>query len=119
VAYRQATRLEPALHRTLPPWRRADATSDVRSCEGAGVRGAPRTLRLAFIESVAILLDEYDSAISFVVNAFGFELVEDSPALTKASVASTTAAPTDARVVALVATRLLGHQNRGLVGESG
>ena len=54
--------------------------------------------------------------ISFFVNAFGFELVDDPPALTEASVASTTAPPTDARVVALVASRLLGHQNRGLVG---
>jgi catechol 2,3-dioxygenase-like lactoylglutathione lyase family enzyme len=83
------------------------------------VRGAPRTLRLAFIESVAIVVDEYDSAISFFVNALGFEVVEDSPALTRASVASTTPAPTDACVVALVASCLLGHQNRGLVGESG
>jgi hypothetical protein len=39
VAYRQATRLESALHRTLPPWRPADATSDVRSCQRAGVGG--------------------------------------------------------------------------------
>ena len=31
---------------------------------------------------VAIVVSEYDPAISFFVNALGFELVEDSPALT-------------------------------------
>ena len=31
---------------------------------------------------IAIVVSEYDPAISFFVNALGFELVEDSPALT-------------------------------------
>ena len=34
------------------------------------------------IESVAIIVDDYDEAIAFFVDALGFELVEDSPALT-------------------------------------
>ena len=34
------------------------------------------------IESVAILVDDYDEAISFFVDALGFELVEDSPSTT-------------------------------------
>ena len=31
---------------------------------------------------VAIVVDDYDSAIGFFVNALGFELAEDSPSLT-------------------------------------
>jgi hypothetical protein len=31
---------------------------------------------------IAIVVSEYDPAISFFVDALGFELVEDSPALT-------------------------------------
>src|SRR4051794_6841177 len=34
------------------------------------------------IESVAILVHDYDEAIAFFVNVLGFELIEDSPALT-------------------------------------
>ena len=34
------------------------------------------------IELAAILVEEYDPAIEFFVEALGFELVEDSPALT-------------------------------------
>jgi catechol 2,3-dioxygenase-like lactoylglutathione lyase family enzyme len=34
------------------------------------------------IDSVAIVVDEYDPAIEFFVQRLGFELVEDSPALT-------------------------------------
>lgn len=32
----------------------------------------------------AIVVDDYDEAIAFFVGSFGFELVEDSPALTSA-----------------------------------
>jgi catechol 2,3-dioxygenase-like lactoylglutathione lyase family enzyme len=32
---------------------------------------------------VTVVVSEYDPAISFFVNALGFELVEDSPSLTK------------------------------------
>jgi catechol 2,3-dioxygenase-like lactoylglutathione lyase family enzyme len=34
------------------------------------------------LEQVAIIVDDYDAAIAFFVGALGFELVEDSPALT-------------------------------------
>lgn len=34
------------------------------------------------IESVTILVNDYDAAIEFFVEAVGFELVEDSPSLT-------------------------------------
>lgn len=34
------------------------------------------------IEQVAVIVDDYDEAIAFFVDALGFELVEDSPALT-------------------------------------
>jgi catechol 2,3-dioxygenase-like lactoylglutathione lyase family enzyme len=36
------------------------------------------------LEHVAIIVDDYDAAIAFFVGALGFELVEDSPALTTA-----------------------------------
>jgi len=36
------------------------------------------------LELVAIVVDEYDPAIAFFVDALGFELVEDSPATTNA-----------------------------------
>jgi catechol 2,3-dioxygenase-like lactoylglutathione lyase family enzyme len=35
-----------------------------------------------FVELVAVVVDEYDPAIAFFVDTLGFELVEDSPALT-------------------------------------
>jgi catechol 2,3-dioxygenase-like lactoylglutathione lyase family enzyme len=35
-----------------------------------------------FLEHVAILVDDYDTAIEFFVGVLGFELLEDSPALT-------------------------------------
>jgi catechol 2,3-dioxygenase-like lactoylglutathione lyase family enzyme len=35
-----------------------------------------------YLESVALIVDDYDRAIAFFVEALGFELVEDSPALT-------------------------------------
>ena len=34
------------------------------------------------IEQATVIVDDYDSAISFYVQALGFELVEDSPSLT-------------------------------------
>jgi catechol 2,3-dioxygenase-like lactoylglutathione lyase family enzyme len=37
---------------------------------------------MSFLELVAIVVDEYDPAIAFFVNALGFALVEDSPSLT-------------------------------------
>jgi catechol 2,3-dioxygenase-like lactoylglutathione lyase family enzyme len=35
---------------------------------------------MAFLELVAIVVDDYDPAIAFFVDVLGFELVEDSPA---------------------------------------
>lgn len=35
-----------------------------------------------YLEQVALVVNDYDEAISFFVDALGFELVEDSPALT-------------------------------------
>jgi catechol 2,3-dioxygenase-like lactoylglutathione lyase family enzyme len=37
---------------------------------------------MAFLQLAAIIVDEYDPAIEFFVDALGFELVEDSPAVT-------------------------------------
>jgi catechol 2,3-dioxygenase-like lactoylglutathione lyase family enzyme len=34
------------------------------------------------LEQVALIIDDYDEAIRFFVDALGFELVEDTPALT-------------------------------------
>ena len=34
------------------------------------------------IEAVTIIVDDYDAAIAFFVEALGFELIEDSPSLT-------------------------------------
>jgi catechol 2,3-dioxygenase-like lactoylglutathione lyase family enzyme len=34
------------------------------------------------LEHVAIVVDDYDAAVAFYVGVLGFELVEDSPALT-------------------------------------
>jgi catechol 2,3-dioxygenase-like lactoylglutathione lyase family enzyme len=33
------------------------------------------------LEQVAVVVDDYDEAIEFFVGALGFELVEDSPAI--------------------------------------
>src|ERR1700735_3226656 len=35
-----------------------------------------------FLEQVALIVDDYDDAIRFFVDLLGFELAEDSPALT-------------------------------------
>jgi catechol 2,3-dioxygenase-like lactoylglutathione lyase family enzyme len=35
-----------------------------------------------YLEHVTVVVDDYDEAIEFFVGALGFELVEDSPALT-------------------------------------
>lgn len=35
-----------------------------------------------YLEQLALIVDDYDSAIDFYVGALGFELVEDSPSLT-------------------------------------
>src|ERR671915_2088456 len=35
-----------------------------------------------YVEQLAVIVDDYDPAIEFFVDVLGFELVEDSPALT-------------------------------------
>jgi catechol 2,3-dioxygenase-like lactoylglutathione lyase family enzyme len=35
-----------------------------------------------YLELVSVIVDDYDGAITFFVDALGFELVEDSPSLT-------------------------------------
>jgi catechol 2,3-dioxygenase-like lactoylglutathione lyase family enzyme len=37
---------------------------------------------MAFLQQVAVVVDDYDEAIDFFVGVLDFELVEDSPALT-------------------------------------
>ena len=37
---------------------------------------------MSHLEQIALIVDDYDRAIAFFVDALGFELVEDSPALT-------------------------------------
>ena len=37
---------------------------------------------MAFLQLVTIVVDDYDEAIAFFVDALGFDLVEDSPAST-------------------------------------
>jgi catechol 2,3-dioxygenase-like lactoylglutathione lyase family enzyme len=37
---------------------------------------------MSFVQLIAIVIDDYDPAIAFFVDALGFELVEDSPSLT-------------------------------------
>jgi catechol 2,3-dioxygenase-like lactoylglutathione lyase family enzyme len=37
-----------------------------------------------YIEHFAVIVDDYDDAIMFFVDALGFDLIEDSPALTTA-----------------------------------
>jgi catechol 2,3-dioxygenase-like lactoylglutathione lyase family enzyme len=37
---------------------------------------------MTHLEQLALIVDDYDVAIAFFVDALGFELVEDSPALT-------------------------------------
>lgn len=37
---------------------------------------------MAFLQLTALLVEDYDAAIAFFVDALGFELVEDSPAQT-------------------------------------
>lgn len=39
---------------------------------------------MAFLQLIAIVVDDYDPAIAFFVDLLGFELVEDSPARTNA-----------------------------------
>ena len=57
----------------------SSAVAGARPTSRQGGRHYPRAMR---IESVAIVVDDYDSAIEFFVVVLGFELVEDSGSLT-------------------------------------
>lgn len=61
-------------------------TNDTHSCRGgarerrAGVD--PAYAAVVQIDLVALIVDDYDSAIAFFSDVLGFDLVEDSPSLT-------------------------------------
>jgi catechol 2,3-dioxygenase-like lactoylglutathione lyase family enzyme len=59
-----------------------------------------------YIEQVALIVEDYDEAIAFFVDRLGFELVEDSPALTT----------NDGREKRWVVVRPPGERDRAAVG---
>jgi catechol 2,3-dioxygenase-like lactoylglutathione lyase family enzyme len=77
------------------------------------------------LEHVAVIVDDYDEALAFFVGALGFELVEDSPALTNDGRAKrwVVVRPPGARTGLLLAradgdeqAAAVGHQFAGRVG---
>jgi len=70
------------------------------------------------LEHVALIVDDYDAAISFFVDALGFELIEDSPSLTNDGRTKrwVVVRPPGARTGLLLA-RADGETQRGAVGE--
>jgi catechol 2,3-dioxygenase-like lactoylglutathione lyase family enzyme len=77
------------------------------------------------LEHTALIVDDYDEAITFFVGALGFELVEDSPALTNDGRAKrwVVVRPPGARTGLLLAradgdeqAAAVGHQFAGRVG---
>lgn len=70
------------------------------------------------IEQVTLLVDDYDEAIAFFVDALGFELVEDSPAATDAGAPKrwVVVRPPGATTGLLLA-RAEGDRQRGTVGQ--
>jgi catechol 2,3-dioxygenase-like lactoylglutathione lyase family enzyme len=78
-----------------------------------------------YLEQVAVIVDDYDAAIGFFVEKLGFELVEDSPALTDdgRSKRWVVVRPPDAATALLLAEadgeaqrRAVGQQFAGRVG---
>jgi catechol 2,3-dioxygenase-like lactoylglutathione lyase family enzyme len=71
-----------------------------------------------FVEQVALIVDDYDEAIRFFVDVLGFELVEDSPALTNDGRAKrwVVVRPPGATTAVLLA-RADGERQRRAVGE--
>jgi catechol 2,3-dioxygenase-like lactoylglutathione lyase family enzyme len=78
-----------------------------------------------YLEHVAIVVDHYDPAIEFFVDVLGFELAEDSPALTTEGHAKrwVVVRPPGARTGILLAradgedqARVVGRQFAGRVG---
>jgi catechol 2,3-dioxygenase-like lactoylglutathione lyase family enzyme len=61
-----------------------DVAVDVEPREDLHARPRVATggLHMAHLRHFALIVDDYDRAIAFFVDALGFELVEDSPALT-------------------------------------
>ncbi len=56
----------------------------VPSADPGSSEGARHTAWMPFLQLIAIVVDDYDLAISFFVGALGFELVEDTPSMTNA-----------------------------------
>ena len=80
---------------------------------------------MSHLELVAIVVDEYDAAIAFFVDLLGFDLVEDSPALTNDGRPKrwVVVRPPGAETGILLAQRdgdeqraLIGNQTAGRVG---
>jgi catechol 2,3-dioxygenase-like lactoylglutathione lyase family enzyme len=71
-----------------------------------------------FLELTALIVDDYDDAIRFFVEALGFELVEDSPARTNAGQAKrwVVVRPPGAATGILLA-QADGERQAGAVGE--
>jgi catechol 2,3-dioxygenase-like lactoylglutathione lyase family enzyme len=79
-----------------------------------------------YIDHVALIVDDYDEAIRFFVDVLGFDLIEDSPALTTRSGRPkrwVVVRPPDARTGLLLAqadgereVRAIGDQFAGRVG---
>jgi catechol 2,3-dioxygenase-like lactoylglutathione lyase family enzyme len=70
------------------------------------------------LESAAIVVDDYDEAIAFFVDVLGFDLVEDSPALTTVGARSkrwVVVRPPGARTGLLIA-QADGEEQRAVVG---
>lgn len=82
---------DAALRRVHP--RRLLPTRDLGTRERIGLRNEPSSasplpisrcgcLASMYLEQFALIVEDYDSALRFFVDALGFELVEDSPSLT-------------------------------------
>ena len=74
---------------------------------------------MAFLELMAIVVDDYDPAIAFFVDVLGFELVEDSPATsthTGAAKRWVVVRPPGAQTGFLLA-RADGDEQRAVVGK--
>jgi catechol 2,3-dioxygenase-like lactoylglutathione lyase family enzyme len=88
--------------------------------------GARGCLECLYIEHIALIVDDYDEAIRFFVEVLGFDLIEDSPALTTRSGRPkrwVVVRPPDARTGLLLAqadgereVRAVGDQFAGRVG---
>ena len=80
---------------------------------------------MAFLQLIAIIVEDYDEAISFFTSALGFDLVEDSPAQTNEGRPKrwVVVRPPNAQTALLLAradgehqTAAIGNQHAGRVG---